>query len=230
METERRQLMGLFERYVSADVAAEIWKNRDQIVLAGEERVATILFSDIRNFTATTAGVPSKEVLAWLNRYLTAMGEVIKQNRGFLNKFIGDGIMVIFGAPLTEGTQEDACRAVRCAQEMLAAVDQWNATKAPTDPPLKIGIGIHTGQVTAGNVGSPDRLEYSVIGEAVNLASRLESLTKDFKTSLVLSPATWEQVREQFPTVSLGKAEVRGFTAPIPLYRVKSAPPPEAPE
>ena len=230
MEAERRQLMGLFERYVSADVAAEIWKNRDQIVLAGEERVATILFSDIRNFTATTAGVPSKEVLAWLNRYLTAMGEVIKQNRGFLNKFIGDGIMVIFGAPLTEGTQEDACRAVRCAQEMLAAVDQWNATKAPTDPPLKIGIGIHTGQVTAGNVGSPDRLEYSVIGEAVNLASRLESLTKDFKTSLVLSPATWEQVREQFPTVSLGKAQVRGFAAPIPLYSVKSAPPPEVPE
>ncbi len=82
MEAERHQLMGLFERYVSADVAAEIWKNRDAIVLAGEERVATILFSDIRSFTATTAGVPSKEVLAWLNRYLTAMGEVIKQNRG----------------------------------------------------------------------------------------------------------------------------------------------------
>jgi adenylate cyclase len=228
MEAERRQLMGLFERYVSADVAAEIWKNRDNIVLAGEERVATILFSDIRSFTAMTAGVPSKEVLAWLNRYLTAMGEVIKQNRGFLNKFIGDGIMVLFGAPLTEGTQEDACRAIRCAQEMLAKVDQWNATKPPGDPTLKIGIGIHTGQVTAGNVGSPDRLEYSVIGEAVNLASRLESLTKDFHTSLVLSPATWEQVRDQFPTVAIGDAQVRGFTAAIPLYSVKSPDSPEA--
>jgi adenylate cyclase len=227
MEAERRQLMGLFERYVSADVAAEIWKNRDQIVLAGEERVATILFSDIRSFTVTTAGVPSKEVLAWLNRYLTAMSEVIKQNRGFLNKFIGDGIMVIFGAPLTEGTQEDACRAVRCALEMLAKVDQWNATKPPTDPTLKIGIGIHTGQVTAGNVGSPDRLEYSVIGEAVNLASRLESLTKDFNASLVLSPATWEQVRNQFPTVPLGEAQVRGFTTAIPLYSVGTTAPTE---
>ncbi len=230
MEAERRQLMGLFERYVSADVAAEIWKNRDNIVLAGEERVATILFSDIRSFTAMTAGVPSKEVLAWLNRYLTAMGEVIKQNRGFLNKFIGDGIMVIFGAPLTEGTQEDACRAVRCAQEMLAAVDRWNASKPATDPTLKIGIGIHTGQVTAGNVGSPDRLEYSVIGEAVNLASRLESLTKDFHTSLVLSPATWEQVCNQFPTVPLGEAQVRGFTTAIPLYSVKSSPTVEVPQ
>jgi adenylate cyclase len=229
MEAERRQLMGLFERYVSADVAAEIWKNRDNIALAGEERVATILFSDIRSFTAMTAGVPSKEVLAWLNRYLTAMGEVIKQNRGFLNKFIGDGIMVIFGAPLTEGTQQDACRAVRCAQEMLARVDQWNATKSPSDPTLKIGIGIHTGQVTAGNVGSPDRLEYSVIGEAVNLASRLESLTKDFKTSVVLSPATWEQVRDQFAVVPIGEAQVRGFTTPIPLYSVKSSPTVEVP-
>jgi len=229
MAAERRQLMGLFERYVSADVAAEIWKNRDQIVLAGEERVATILFSDIRNFTATTAGVPSKEVLAWLNRYLSAMSEVIKQNRGFLNKFIGDGIMVIFGAPLTEGTKDDACRAVRCAQEMLAAVDRWNATKPPADPPLKIGIGIHTGQVTAGNVGSPDRLEYSVIGEAVNLASRLESLTKEFQTSLVLSPATWEQVHDQFPTVPLGQAQVRGFATAIPLYSVKSTTTAEVP-
>jgi adenylate cyclase len=224
MEAERRQLMGLFERYVSADVAAEIWKNRDQIVLAGEERVATILFSDIRSFTATTAGVPSQQVLAWLNRYLTAMGEVVKQNRGFLNKFIGDGIMVVFGAPLTEGIREDACRATRCAIEMLAAVEKWNATKPAADPALKIGIGIHTGMITAGNVGSPDRLEYSVIGEAVNLASRLESLTKEFHTSLVLSPATWEQVRSQFPTRPIGEAQVRGFTTPIPLYSVEPSP------
>ncbi len=221
MEAERRQLMGLFERYVSADVAAEIWKNRDAIVLAGEERVATILFSDIRSFTAMTAGVPSQEVLAWLNRYLTAMGDVIKKNRGFLNKFIGDGIMVVFGAPLSESPREDACRAVRCAVEMLIRVDQWNAAKAPGDPILKIGIGIHTGQVTSGNVGSPDRLEYSVIGETVNLASRLEGLTKEFKTPLVLSPATWEHIREQFSTVSLGDAQVRGFTNAIPLYSVE---------
>jgi adenylate cyclase len=221
MEAERRQLMGLFERYVSADVAAEIWKNRSLIVLAGEERVATILFSDIRSFTAMTAGVPSQQVLTWLNRYLTAMGEVVKKNRGFLNKFIGDGIMVVFGAPLSEGPREDACRAVRCALEMLASLDHWNATKPPGEPHLKIGIGIHTGLVTAGNVGSPDRLEYSVIGETVNLASRLEALTKDFKTPLVLSPATFEHIQGQFSTVPLGDAPVRGFAHSIPLYTVE---------
>jgi len=221
MEAERRQLMGLFERYVSADVAAEIWKNRDAIVLAGEERVATILFSDIRSFTATTAGVPSSEVLGWLNSYLTVMSDVVKKNRGFLNKFIGDGIMVVFGAPLTEGPKEDACRAVRRAVEMLARVDEWNANKAPGNPPLKIGIGIHTGQVTAGNVGSPDRLEYSVIGEAVNLASLLESLTKECGAPIVFSPTTCEHIQDQFSVVSLGERPVRGFTTDVPLYSVK---------
>lgn len=224
MEAERGQIMGLFERYVSPDVAAEIWKRRDEIVLAGEERVATILFSDIRSFTAMTAGVPSQEVLAWLNRYLTAMGEVIKSNRGFLNKFIGDGIMVVFGAPLTEGPQEDACRAVRCAKEMLARVDAWNAQLPTGQPQLKIGIGIHSGPVTAGNVGSTDRLEYSVIGETVNLASRLEALTKDFKTPIVISPETWEFIRGSCLTVSLGEAQVRGFTSAIPLYSVQKEP------
>jgi adenylate cyclase len=169
-----------------------------------------------------TAGVPSQQVLAWLNRYLTAMDDVIKKNRGFLNKFIGDGIMVVFGAPLSEGPREDACRSVRCALEMLASIDKWNATKPPGEPNLKIGIGIHTGQVTAGNVGSPNRLEYSVIGDTVNLASRLEALTKEFKSPIVLSPATWEYIRGEFSTVSLGDAQVRGFTDSIPLYTVES--------
>ncbi len=225
MEAERGQLMGLFERYVSADVAAEIWKNKDAIVLAGEERVATILFSDIRSFTAMTCGVPSQQVLAWLNRYLTEMDAVIKENRGFLNKFIGDGIMVVFGAPLSEGPGEDACRAVRCALEMLTSIDKWNATKPAGEPTLKIGIGIHTGQVTAGNVGSPNRLEYSVIGDTVNLASRLEALTKDKGVPIVLSPATFEYIQAQFSAVSLGETPVRGFKEPIPLYTVKSKTP-----
>ena len=220
-EAERRQLMGLFERYVSADVAAEIWKRRGEFVLAGEERVATILFSDIRNFTALTAGRPSAEVLAWLNRYLSAMSDVVKANGGFLNKFIGDGIMVVFGVPLSQGERADACRAVQCALQMLEQVDALNSTMGTEEPRLKIGIGIHTGMLTAGNVGSPERLEYSVIGESVNLASRLESLTKEFKTAIVMSVSTWERIREGFPAVPLGEAEVRGFSGKMMLYGVK---------
>jgi adenylate cyclase len=232
MEMERGQIMGLFERYVSADVAAEIWKRRDQIVLAGEERTATILFSDIRSFTAMTCNVPSKEVLEWLNRYLTVMGDVIKKNGGFLNKFIGDGIMVVFGAPLSESPKEDAQRAVRCALEMLDCLEKWNASRNPNgkslnDHPLKIGVGIHTGVVTAGNVGSPDRLEYSVIGEAVNLASRLEALTKELGSPIVISPATCELICDEFSTVSLGGRLVRGFTQELTLYGVAAKSPVE---
>jgi adenylate cyclase len=220
-EAERRQLMSLFERYVSADVAAEIWKRRREFVLAGEERVATVLFSDIRNFTALTAGQPSAAVLAWLNRYLSAMTEVVKANGGLLNKFIGDGIMVVFGVPLSQGEKADACRAVQCALQMLDQVDTLNSTAAAGEPKLKIGIGIHTGTLTAGNVGSPERLEYSVIGETVNLASRLESLTKEFKTAIVISPSTWERIRESFPAAPLGEAEVRGFSGKMMVYGLR---------
>jgi CHASE2 domain-containing sensor protein len=226
-EAERRQLMGLFERYVSPEVSAQILQRRAEIVLAGEERVATVLFSDIRSFTALTAGKASAQVLAWLNRYLTAMSEVIRANGGFLNKFIGDGIMVLFGVPLSESVEKDACRAVRAALQMLESVEGLNARRGPDQPHLRIGIGLHTGPLTAGNVGSRDRLEYSVIGETVNLASRLESLTKEFKTGIVMSPQTRELVRECFETAPLGDAEVRGFTGKIPLYTVRASVPAE---
>jgi hypothetical protein len=130
-EAERRELMSLFERYVSPEVAAEIWDRRREIVLAGQEKTATVLFSDIRNFTALTAGKPSSQVLAWLNEYFTAMSDVIKTNGGFLNKFIGDGMLVVFGVPLSEGPEKDACRAVRAALEMILRVEALNAQRFP---------------------------------------------------------------------------------------------------
>jgi adenylate cyclase len=221
-EAERRHLMELFERYVSPEVAAEIWNRRDEIVLAGEERVATVLFSDIRNFTALTAGKPSSEVLSWLNLYLTEMSEVVSRNGGFLNKFIGDGIMVVFGAPISHGTEEDSCAAVQTSLDMLAHVAEMNEHAAPDQPRLKIGIGLYTGPLTVGNVGSPKRLEYSVIGETVNMASRLEALTKKFGTDIVMSLATRECVRHRFATICLGETEVRGFQGRLPVFAVKS--------
>lgn len=224
-DVERKELMGLFGRYVSPEVASEIWERRGEIVLAGQEKTATILFSDIRNFTQITAGKPSAQVLAWLNEYMTAMDEVIRRNGGFLNKFIGDGIMVVFGVPLTTSAAADACRAVETALEMLERVKELNARHAGDGkfPELKIGVGIHTGSVTAGNVGSRNRLEYSVIGEAVNLASRLESLTKEFKSSIVMSPETHALVKDHFETQVLGETLVRGFTEKIQVYTAEKA-------
>jgi CHASE2 domain-containing sensor protein/class 3 adenylate cyclase len=224
-EADREQLMGLFGRYVSSDVAAEIWRRRNEIELAGEERTATVLFSDIRNFTGLTAGKGSSEVLTWLNDYFTEMSDVVKRNQGFLNKFIGDGLMVVFGVPLGKSVHEDACRAVRTAIEMLERVQDLNKERPPGRPELRIGIGIHTGPLTAGTVGSRDRLEYSVIGETVNLASRLEGLCKELKTCIVLSPTTEELVRDDFETAPLAEAQVRGFDGRIEVYTLRTQAP-----
>jgi adenylate cyclase len=217
---ERQQIMGLFRRYVSPEVAQEIWDRRTEVVLAGEEKTATVLFSDIRNFTATTAGRDSRTVLHWLNEYLSAMDEVIRAHGGFLNKFIGDGLMVIFGVPISAGVEQDACRALLCARQMLSRVEELNNIARREDfAPLKIGIGLHTGKLTCGNIGSRDRLEYSVIGETVNLASRLESLTKDFDSEVVMSAATYAAVKKSFADLpELGKVAVRGFSGEMQLY------------
>jgi adenylate cyclase len=218
---ERQQIMQMFSRYVSPEAAAQIWERRSELSLAGEERSATVMFTDIRNFTQLTAGKSSPAVLTWLNRYLTAMDEVIREEGGFLNKFIGDGLMVLFGVPLSEGLEEDAWRAVRCGLRMLERVERMNKENAHDSAylPIRIGVGIHTGVLTCGSVGSQSRLEYSVIGETVNLASRLESATKDFGVPLVMSASTYEAVRTRAVDArDLGLTKVKGFDSPIHVY------------
>jgi adenylate cyclase len=226
---ERQQMMSLFSRYMAPEVADEIWRHRDEVVLAGEERVATVLFSDIRSFTEMTAGKPSQVVLAWLNEYFTAMEEVITSERGFLNKFIGDGLMVLFGVPLSESPEEDAARAIQTALRMLDRLDELNRTRPSNSPlpPFRIGIGIHTGLLTAGSIGSHKRLEYSAIGDSVNLASRCESLNKDFKTEIIVTESTYKLVAGRFSGFrDLGFAKVRGFHDDIHLYTVDRLQPP----
>ena len=213
LTTQRQELMSMFERYVSPEVAAEILRRRGEIVLAGEEKTATVLFSDIRNFTELTAGKPSSQVLAWLNNYFEAMADIIMENGGFLNKFMGDGMLVVFGVPLSQGVEKDACQAVRTASQMVERVKQINADSQQAHSGLRIGVGLHTGKLTAGNLGSADRMEYSVIGETVNLASRMEGLTKKFRTGTVMSAQTRELVRSQFETEKTASGCVRnGFS------------------
>jgi adenylate cyclase len=225
-EAERRQLMAIFSKYVSPEVAEEIWSRRSEIVLAGEEKAVTVMFTDIRSFTKKTAGKPSPEVLRWLNDYFSAMTEVTQQHGGFVNKFIGDGIMILFGMPLTRGPREDASSAVRAGLAMIERLKQFNAEHA-SDPhyprDLHIGVGIHSGVVVAGNVGARDRLEYSAIGEAVNLASRLESATKELGAELVMSEATWALVRDSVETVRLGDVTIRGFDGTMTVYGAAAA-------
>jgi class 3 adenylate cyclase len=221
---QRQQLMTLFSSYVDPAVAATIWERRDEVSLGGEERTATVLFTDIRSFTAMSAGKPPAQVLGWLNRYLAAMDEVIRDHGGFLNKFIGDGLMIIFGLPLSQGVHEDAKRAVQASIAMLQRVERLNleARDNPELPQLRIGIGMHTGKLMAGSIGSASRQEYSVIGETVNLASRLESLNKPYHTEILLSAAAWEIVSGDFEGFeSLGPAKVAGLEEPVEIYTLR---------
>jgi class 3 adenylate cyclase/HAMP domain-containing protein len=218
---EQRELISLFERYVSPQVAAEIANRQGEIILAGQEMLATVVFTDIRNFTAMTAGKPSAEVLSWLNNYFTAMSHIILKNDGFLNKFMGDGLLVLFGVPLGETATKSACKAVQAAIEMLDRVKKMNAANEPGQPELRIGIGLHTGTLTAGNLGARERMEYSVIGETVNLASRLEELTKKFETDMAMSSETYELIRDRFSATCLGEVSIRGFPGKSRVYTVE---------
>ncbi len=140
------------------------------------------------------------------------------KNGGFLNKFMGDGMLVVFGVPLSQGVEKDACQAVRTAFQMVEKVEQINADPQSEQSELRIGVGLHTGKLTAGNLGTADRMEYSVIGETVNLASRMEGLTKKFRTGTVMSAQTRELVRSQFETELLGKVAIRGFSEESQVY------------
>jgi adenylate cyclase len=217
---EQHKLMDLFERYVSPEVATEIWQRREEISLVGEEKTGTVLFSDIRGFSSRWAGRPSQEALAWLNHYLTAMSEIVMSNGGFVNKFLGDGLMVLFGVPLSHSIDQEAVKAVRTALDMLAWVKQENAGREDGEDLLRIGIGVHTGTLTAGNVGAETRMEYSVIGENVNMAARLEELTKRLPADLILSAETQQLVQGHFEVEPLAEVVVRGFQGKSQLYTV----------
>ena len=222
---ERRELTHLFERYVSPRVATEIMERRNEISLAGEEKTATVLFSDIRNFTGLTARKTSAEVLSWLNDYFSVMSRVIMKNGGFLNKFMGDGMLVVFGVPLSHSVEEDARSAIRSALEMLSEVEHMNARRDHNWPAFNIGIGIHTGPLTAGSVGSHERMEYSVIGNTVNLASRMEDLTKHFSARLVISADTQALVASDFSTSLLGETSIQGLTGNRLMYTATESAP-----
>jgi adenylate cyclase len=213
---ERARIRDVMDKVVSPEVAHELLARG--VALGGELRAATVLFADVRGFTTLAERTSPEELLEVLNAYLTAMTRAIEGERGVVDKYIGDEVMAVFGAPLD--APDDAARAVAAALRMLAAVDELNAARRPAIP-LRIGIGIATGPVVAGNVGSPDRLNYTVLGDTVNLASRLQGLTKEYGVPLLL---TEETSRAAGGTGRcLGEAAVRGRDAAVRVYTVDAA-------
>ncbi len=217
---ERDQLKETFGKYVTRQVAERILAG--QAVLGGEMVPVTVLFSDIRGFTSISEKMDPKALLDFLNVYFSGMVDCVMQRSGVVDKFIGDAIMAVFGAPVPQ--PDDALRAVQSALDMRARLDELNAGFAARGlPQVRIGIGIHSGTVVAGNMGHVDRMEYTVIGDPVNLASRLESLTKELGTDILLSEDTFLKVRDAVEAEPLREIQVRGREQPVRVYRLLRA-------
>lgn len=214
---ERDLMRSTFARYVSGPVAEKILREPGQVILAGEHRTITVLFTDLRGFRWHTEHMSPEEVLKLLNQYFARMIDVLFAHEGTLDKFVGDGMMCLFGAPIEQ--QDDPERAVRAAVSMQREVAWINAgRRAAGQTELKLSIGIHTGPVVAGNIGSERRLEYSVVGDTVTLASRVQEEAGEGE--ILITEATWEQVKGQVATVELDPRAVRGRDDPVSLLRV----------
>lgn len=185
--------------------------------LGGETREVSVLFCDIRSFTAMSEKMAAADVVSLLNRYFTALGQCITAHHGIINKYIGDAIMAIFGAPVaSQNSAEDAFAA---ALDMRKALEKVNKEFAEDGlPQLRFGIGIHTGPVFAGTIGAENRMEYTVIGDTVNTASRLESLCKTYTTDLLLSEAAVEKLGNSGKLTFVADAQIRGKTEPMKIY------------
>ena len=217
---ERQRLQLNFTRYVSQHVMESILQTEGEVKLSGERRKITFLFSDIRQFSRFAEKSDPEQVVSMLNEYFSVMVEIIFKNHGTLDKFLGDGLMVEFGAPLDDDKQE--FHAVQAALEMKKELnilcDKWEQEGRSR---IEIGIGIHTGYAVIGNIGSERRIEYTAIGDTVNVAARLEQLTKELKVSLIISEATVQAIKNKFPFKSLGAQQLRGRNDPIVIYTLE---------
>ena len=215
----RQYIRSTFSRYVPDHVVDIILDRKLQ--LGGEEKTVSVLFSDIRGFTAMAEEFRPVEVVHFLNRYMTLMTDAVFEYEGTLDKFIGDAIMAIFGAPISGGVADDAKRAVFAALKMREKLEEMNRSRTRKgQKSIKIGIGIHTGEVVAGNIGSERRMEYTVIGDTVNLCSRIETLNKEFGTDILISRRTYDLTKKYLKAREIPDVEVRGKREPATIYAV----------
>ena len=216
---QRRVLRAAFDKYMSAEVVDEIMRNPESIKLGGEKKELTVFFSDVAGFTTISEKLDPEDLVFLLNEYLSSMTDIIRRYRGNVNKYLGDGIMAIFGAPLGEPTHASlACFAALENQAALARLrKEWTARGSPE---MVARIGINSGPLVVGNMGSQARMEYTVMGDSVNLASRLEGANKFYATLILLGPRTYELAKPDIEAREVDILRVKGKLEPVVVYEL----------
>ncbi len=215
----KEKIKNAMGKYLSQDIMQNVVQNIDDIKLGGKKANVTVLFADIRGFTSMSEKMTAEEVSVILNEYFSEIEPIITKYNGVINKFIGDAVMAIFGEPIQDINHPQ--NAVKCACEMLKKVDQLqDKWLFEGKPKIEIGIGINTGEAFVGNIGSEKRLEYTVIGDMVNLASRIESYNKVYKTNMLISSSTYSHVSDIVDVIKIADVTIRGKAKKMDIYEV----------
>jgi class 3 adenylate cyclase/HAMP domain-containing protein len=215
------KIRNVFQLYVPKDVIDEVFVNPEKM-LTGNNREVSILFSDIRSFTTISESMTPDALVNSLNRYFSTMVNIIMSQDGVVDKYIGDAIMAIFGAPVTH--ENDSLASVIAGLEMMRALDEFNKNQHSLGAPeFHIGVGINYGIVTVGNIGCDKKMNYTVIGDAVNLASRLEGLTKKYKEGVLFAESVYEHIFTEIPCRLIDRVAVKGKTVGVPIFTARLA-------
>ena len=212
---QKHLLRDTISRYVSPQVCEEILKNPQLLQLGGKRQRVTVLFADIWGFTSLSERLAPETVVEMLNRFFTAMVDIVFEHEGTLDKFIGDNIMAVFGTPLE--IEQPAVKAARCALAMQRRLREMQQEDCQIG---RIGIGINTGEVIAGNIGSHRHMDFTVIGDVVNIAARLESLTRELDADILVGPETRAELADTFRLEACPPVVLKGRREPLPVYRL----------
>lgn len=217
--SQQKRMKNAMYRYMTPGVAERVMAQAEDTLMIGERKEVTILFSDIRGYTTITENLGAGEVVSLLNQYFETMVEAVFDHEGTLDKFIGDALMAVFGAPLS--LQDHAWKAVKTALDMRQRLARFNQQRrAKNQPVIAIGIGISSGEVVSGNIGSHKRMDYTVIGDGVNLSSRLEGVTKEYRCDIILSEFTYNLCHQHIWVQELDKIRVKGKQEAVKIYRL----------
>jgi len=213
-----KRVRATMSRYMDPGIADQMLSGGEDI-MGGASKIATVLFSDIRGFTTLTETLGPQGTVSLLNEYFTIMVDILQSEEGMLDKFIGDAMMAAFGLPIAHDDDED--RAMRTAIKMIQQLEAWNVTRERENlVPVHIGIGLNTDSVVCGNIGSPKRMDYTLIGDGVNLAARLESACKQYAAKILVSEHTVEKLRGTYRMRDIDSVIVKGKTEPVVIYEV----------